>query len=189
MNYSEEIKMFFEELKKYIPQIIGIFGTLLGTTVGWLLKYLQDNVGKTTFSVKSFENYKDKNDQYAYVITLFICNHSLKPKYITNIEIKFLENKRELFCSSPRIANKSDPFMSISKNSKISTVNLNFNIPEHICICDLICKNELRKIQNANKIVFTYEDAKGRKKKFHVKKDFSITKVEAYNKGATFPCG
>ncbi len=187
MACPEETKTFLCELKNYIPQIIGIFGTLLGTTVGWFLKYLQDNVGKIIFSVNSFTDFKDQSEHYAYASNLFICNHCIKPKYITNIKVQFFNNNKLLFESSPKYANEKNPFMSILTNETINTLNLNFNVPEHICICDLIEKNNLIKLKNANKLVFVYENEKGRKKKIKIKNNFSLDAVATYENGASFP--
>lgn len=187
MDCSEEIKIIFCELKNYIPQIIGIFGTLLGTTVGWLLKYLQDNVGKIVFSVNSFNDYKDQSNHYAYAINIFICNHCIKPKYITNIKVNFFKNTKLLFSSCPKYANEKNPFMSILTNKRINTLNLDFNVPKHICICDLIDEDGLLRIKNANKIVFVYENEKGQKKKINIKKNFSFGNVVTYENGVSFP--
>ena len=67
----------------YFPQFIGVIGTLLGTFLGWFLKFLQDNMGKTEVIIEHFENFIDSSNSYAFYLSLFICNHSVQlPRHL-----------------------------------------------------------------------------------------------------------
>lgn len=168
-------------LKQYFPQIITLIGTLLGTILGWFLKYLQDNIGKTEVKIEEFEIYKDKNNRVGYNVKMFVCNHSLKPKYIKEIYLilnsKNIEN-RKLF---PKYDIKKDYY--ISSKSDFNIMNLRYNEPMIFYLCDII---ENIDFHDYHRVEIVYKNEKGKLKK--LKANLSIEQIQEYPDGALFPC-
>lgn len=96
MNSNGIINSCTCAIPDYTPQIIGIVGTLLGTFLGWLLKYLQDTLGETKLIIESFVDYKDESQHYAYNLKLFICNNALNPKYIRDFKVTFYKGDQDI---------------------------------------------------------------------------------------------
>ena len=161
----------------YTPQIISILGTILGAVLGWLLKYLQDNVGKTEFSVYRFVQYCDANESYAFNLHLFVCNHSLKPKYMTDIKISFLEGKREIFSFFPQQNESVSNFSNLGNKDKMGTLFLRYNEPQSPVLTGLF---PFSGIQSANRILLSYKNERRRTKTITIVKDIDMERIEKY---------
>lgn len=186
LNRSSFCEELIPQVVNYIPQIIGIFGTILGTILGWLLKYLQENLGKTELVVNEYVEYIDEAEKYAYSIKLFICNHSLKPKYLKNLRIEYFDKKFPVK-SEPKYGDEESPFSNIPNRKKLRTINLKYNIPEQLVLCDLFSIKDFKDRGNYNKVFLVYETEKGKTKKFLIKKNHSVRNINQYPNGKIFP--
>lgn len=158
---------------------IGPIGTLLGTILGWLLHYITNNIGKTNISVDEYVLFKDSTNDFAYNIKLFLCNNSLKPKYIKNLKIKFY-NKRKFILESQPKYNKNINFRNLKSKNKIPFILLKYYQPQYIVLCDLIQNTNYDKLSSATKAILYYSNYKNRTKKKVLIKHFSIDKVSSY---------
>jgi len=183
MNINTLIYHFLKLVKENFPQIISVFGTLSGAILGWFLKYLQENIGKTCFSIDSFENYIDKNELYAYNLKLFICNKSLKPKYIRNLKLIFYKDKNLVYEQLTK-NNATKDYIKIHNKKDVGVLCLKYNEPCVIDLCNLI---SIENINGVNRIIFSCETENGKIIKLKIKKNFSITNVEQYPEGELFP--
>lgn len=166
----------------YFPQFIGVIGTLLGTFLGWFLKFLQDNMGKTEVIIEHFENFRDSSNSYAFYLSLFICNHSVQRTYIKDLELVFYNNCKEIKKTALKIECGNMNYLEIPKKELIKIIKLDNNAPQSILLCNIINLNE---IENVNRIFLRYEKGK-RKKRILLKKNFSITNVKKYSKREIF---
>lgn len=185
MDEGNFCKELISKVFNYIPQIIGVLGTLLGTILGWLLKYLQENLGKTEIVVNECLEYVDEAEKYAYCIKLFICNHSLKPKYLKNLRVEYCDKKFSVK-SEPKYGDEESPFSNIPSRKKLGSINLKYNIPEQLVLCDLFSIKDFKDRWNYNKVFLVYETEKGRTKKILLKKNHSISNVSQYPEGKIF---
>lgn len=183
MNFFEIFIAFLKVIKNNFPQVIGVFGTLSGTILGWFLKYLQDNIGRTEFIIEEIEYFKDSNDDYAYFLKVFVCNHSLKPRYIQNVNINFINTVDKTLNNCPKFA-ISKNYYNIKGNKDFSIINLKFNEPNIFYLCNILSLNEIRDIK---KIDLEYKNEKGKIKKVPIVNEFSIDNVKKYPDGEVFP--
>lgn len=168
-------------------QILGILGTLLGTLLGWLLKYLQDNLGGTKIVMESFVDCKDEFENYAFNLKLFICNRSINPKYIRDLKIVFYDKKNKILERTPKYSDNEISFQNINSKDKIDIVNLNYNQPVNIVLCDYISNEDFDRLKNVSAIILTYKNKNNRIKKVKINKNFSFSEVEKYKKGNKIP--
>lgn len=186
MSKCELFQKILKGISYYFPQILGVIGTLSGTILGWLLKYLQDNLGKTEIIVEDLMHYRNENNQYAYNTKIFICNHSLKPKYINDFKIVFQKKNKKISEKIPSINNAIDSFLDFSEKESIEIVNIKHNEPQYIIFCGLIEKDEFIKLKDADRIILTYKNNRGRIKKKTINKNFSLDCVPKYKKSKWF---
>lgn len=173
----------------YIPQIIGVIGTILGTILGWLLHHLSENTGKINIGVDNFENVLSKQNEFAYILKLFVYNSAMKSQCMRNVKISFCDNKRhELIKSIPNIGECS--FNTIrGKNEKKENdiiITLGGYIPDTIILSDLLEGTIYDELKKVNKIYLIYEDKKSKIKKKLIHKDFCLCKVN-YSNWEYFP--
>lgn len=178
--YNVLFNDFITFLKTYFPQIIAVCGTLLGTTLGWFLKYLQDNIGGTEFCIEETEIFKDDGNSFGYNLKLFVCNHSLKPKYIKEMSLHFKTRKGEILKNTPKIDSKKDYF--VKNKSDFLVVNLKSNEPSVFYLCNII---ESEDIQKYDSVELCYKNEKGNWKKIRI--NWSLANIENYPRGALFP--
>lgn len=167
-------------IKTYLPQIIAVCGTLMGTTLGWFLKYLQDNIGATEFCIEEAEIFKDDHNSFGYNFKVFVCNHSLKSKYIKEIQLCFKTKKGKILNDIPKIDSKKDYF--VRNKSDFSVVNLKYNEPNVFYLCNVL---RFENIQDYDNVELFYKNEKGNWK--NVKVNCSLTNIQKYPHGALFP--
>ncbi len=163
-------------LVNYFPQFIGIMGTLLGTFLGWLLKFLQDTIGKTEVIIEHFENFQDASKLYAFYIDLFVCNYSVKRTYIKDLELVFYNNNKELKKTVLKTERGDMNYLDIQNEEIVKILKLENNMPQNIVLCNIIDSGA---IKDANKIILHYKNGK-KKKRILIKKHFSIDNVEKF---------
>ncbi len=178
--YDVIFNEFITFLKTYFPQIITLCGTLLGTTLGWFLKYLQDNIGGTEFCIEETEIFKDEQNSFGYNFKVFACNHSLKSKYIKEITLYFKNKKGDILKSTPKIDFKKDYF--VRNKSDFLIVNLKHNEPNVFYLCNIL---KTENIQNYDNIEIVYKNEKGNWK--NVKVNCSLADIDEYPNGSLFP--
>ena len=165
----------------YAPQIIGIFGTIFGTVLGWLLHLISDNIEKTYILVDDFYEQKSKHNEYAYITTIFIYNASHKQQCIRNPRLYFTNYiGKKLLKSLPNEG--ACNFEAIrSKNTykkKKSMITINSYTQSECIFSDLIVGEDYNKLSKARKIYLQYEDKKNHTKKKLLKFNFKLTNVE-----------
>lgn len=168
-------------ISAYAPQIIGIFGTIFGTVLGWLLHLISDNVEKTYILVDDFYEKKSKHNEYAYIVTIFIYNASHKQQCIRNARLYFTNYiGKDLLKSIPNEG--ACNFEAIrSKNAykrKKSMITINSYAQSECIFFDLIVGEDYDKLSRARKIYLQYEDKKNHTKKKIIKSNFKINNVE-----------
>jgi len=97
-------------------EIIGILGTMGGTILGWLLNNLSQH-GKLNIYVHEWKDnfaYKDgmggtvvsssitQTEYYSYKLSLDLYNSSGETKIMRNIEVVFMNGKKELCHNTPK---------------------------------------------------------------------------------------
>lgn len=171
--------------KDYLPQYISIGGTLLGTLVGWLLRYITDSAGRINVTVEKIHFQKSRNKELAYLIKLFGYNDSLKTRHIKNITVQFCKNSEILIESISREKNDGCNFIGISSKPVPTTISVTpFNAFD-LYICDII-EGNLDELLNVNKIILKYQDEKGKIGKKIIDKNFKIENVNIYKDGERF---
>ena len=178
-GYNVFFMVLYKCLKPYFPQIITVCGTLLGTTLGWFLKYLQDNIGGTEFCIEEAEIFKDDNNRIGYNFKVFVCNHSLKSKYIKELTLCF-NKKNKNYTDTPKIDSKKDYFVRNKRDFEV--VTLKFNEPNVFYLCNIL-KSE--KIKDCDNVEIIYKNEKGNWK--NIKVNCSLTDIKKYPQGALFP--
>lgn len=168
-------------ISDYMPQIIGIFGTILGTVLGWLLRLISDNIERTYISVHDFCEQKSKHNEYAYIVTIFIYNASHKQQCIRNARLSFTNWRgKELLKSIPGEGTCNFETIRFKNTDKkgISMLNINSYSQSEYILSDLIIGEDFLKLYMVRKIFLLYEDKKNRKKKMLINSNFKITSVE-----------
>lgn len=170
----------------YTPQIIGLCGTIIGTLLGWILRYITDNSGKTNIIIEEYMNAISSANEYAYKSCLFLCNFSMKPKFIRNIKVIFYCDKEKIVESVPKIDIKPIEYRDIRDNKHIKTIKLHSYEPQILFIGAIIDKEDFQKLKKANKIILLYENTKGKIKKHSITDAFSLTDVGEYKEAKKF---
>ena len=164
-----------------------MFGTVFGTILGWLLKYLQDNIGKLVVIVDGSNDTKSKNKQYALNVKVFICNHSLQEKYIKNLKVLYYCKKSVVLRNTPKINSNMNDFNSLNNKTNMDNiVILKHNIPKEYILCDIITE-KFNVLSDVDRITISYDNTKGKTKEIVVKSDFRIKDVADYSYGNSFP--
>ena len=173
-----------QEEMNYMPQIIGVAGTLLGVILGRVLSYFSGHVGGIKIFIDSSEYRKSKSEEYAYILKLLIYNTSQQPKYIRNLRVMFYDSKNnELICSTPYIGTCT--FENIGNKTKnpesTNSVSLSGKASTEIILSDIIKdKNNWR---NTTRLFLSYK-YKNKTKKSVIFKEFIPSNIEEieYNK-------
>lgn len=170
-------------ISDYIPQIIGIFGTILGTILGWLLHLITENIEKTYILVDHFYDRKSIHNEYAYIVKIFIYNASNKQQCIRNARLFFQNSGRQNLIISIPNEGFCDFYTVRSKNKKKeqNIITINSYAQNECFFSDFIDGEEYDKISTAQRIYLFYEDKKNHTKKKLIKKDFKLTDVENTN--------
>ena len=188
MSCCDILYKILKKLSEYTPQLIPVFGTLAGTILGWLLKYLQDTLGKMIIKVEDFDSVKSKNNQYACNIKLFICNRSGQEKYIRNIKLLYKNGKKTIISKTPKINNDIHDFTFVSQKKDVEDIiNLKYNEPKEYILSDIMIDKQWDELNRVNRIVIIYENEKGKSKEIVAKCKFKLQNVIVYTDGDTIP--
>lgn len=185
MTFGELIQKIGSFISDNSKEIIGIVGTLSGTFLGWFLKFIQDNHGKTEILVSNIIDEQSKKGEYLLCFDLFICNHSLSPKYIKDLSLCFYKRKKLFECSPNKTSNHICCF-DIDKKSLINIVELKYNEPQYIRLQNIFNEEQVNKFKMAKKIKLSYRNEKGKTKKILIKKSFSYDNLKLYDMGNGF---
>lgn len=163
----------------YTSQIIGVFGTLMGTFLGWLLHLLSDKVGKTHIFLDKYEEQKSNNNEYSYISKIFIYNASHKQQCVRNIRFLFAKCRwKVLFESVPSEGKCSFETVRAKKENKAEMITINSYAQKEIVFSDLIDGIDFEKLSEVRKVYLSYQDKKNRTKKILIKSGFEIANVE-----------
>lgn len=169
-----------KDILNYIPEIIGICGTLLGTILGWILHLISDNVEKIYIYVNDFQEQKSNQKEYAYIVKLFIYNASHKQQCLRNIRFSFTNGKKVLYSSEPNEENCSFDTLR-GKDKRRDIIPIESYKQDELILSDLISEGNYNKLSDTRKIYMIYEDKKNRTKKKLIKSKFELDKVKNYN--------
>jgi len=162
----------------YTPQLIGVFGTLMGTFLGWLLHLLSDNIGKLYISLDNFADQKSNNNEYSYIAKIFIYNASHKQQCIRNVRFLFIKyGCKSLLVSVPSEGKCSFETVRAKRENKAGMISINGYAQNEFIFSDLIDKENYEKLLEVRKIYLVYEDKKNRTKKILAKSSFKIANV------------
>lgn len=150
------------------------------------MKLIQDNHGKTEIMISNLIDEKSKNGEFSLCFDIFICNHSLSPKYIKDLRLCFYKRKMLFECSPNKTSNYVCCF-DTDKESIVNIIELKYNEPQYIKMQNIFSNAQVKKFQNAKKIKLQYKTEKGKTKKIIVKKKFSIEDSKIYTGGNGFP--
>ncbi len=163
----------------YLPQIIGLIGTISGTILGWLLSYMTGNLGKVKISVDSFQGMTSNKGQYAYIIKLFLYNASAKPRYIRNIKILFCDKKGKKLIESYPIEGQRNFHNIPHTKGDDCLISLNGHTPNNVTFAALVDEEECKLLVNTKKIYLIYEFKTNKTKKIKINNKFCISSVQA----------
>ena len=172
-------------LKHYIPQIIGIIGTILGAIIGWFLNYMSNHLGKIDVEVNNFRDKLNKSNQYGYIFKLFLYNTSAKPQYIRDLQVVFCDKYNcELLKSKPCIGKYT--FNTLcdvmeAKKGQSSVIYINGYAPYEIELADFINKDSYKCLKHSDRIFLLYKDHRKKIKKVYLRKSFDIDSVSKFD--------
>ena len=166
--------------------LIGVFSTLSGTILGWLLNNLSKK-GKLNVYVSSFiDSFKYNNlgvltkslsieqtEHYSYEATIDLYNSSNETKILRNINIIFSDGNNDLYKSIPN-DNRTERYSSHrSFYDKISPINVPPKTIIQIKLSDGENSNDngLDFIWKTKKVYLTYINEKNKKKKVNIKSE------------------
>lgn len=166
----------------YIPQIIGVIGTILGAIIGWLLQSVSTNRTKINFDVDCFCDQR-ANKEYAYITKLFVYNNSYKPQCMRNVRFSFEKCRGEksfesLPCLGECTFEKVRHKCKIKKEMGVLSVG-SYAQCEFI-FADLISDTKYNKLSEVRNIYLVYENKKNRTKKILLKKNFDLNCVKQH---------
>ena len=165
-------------LNDYIPQLV----TLMATIIGWLLNYISTHMGRLIINVDGNKFYKSQSGQMTYFIKVYIYNNSIKPRQIRNFDIRFHKNNRLKLNSFPRYGLDEFVPTGILNNDKIDHISLNPYEAKSITLCNIIDKEDVQKLEDANIVIISYKKEKGEEKNIKIKDKFSFDLIELYTK-------
>ena len=175
-NIQEEIN--------YMPQIIGVAGTLFGVILGWVLSYFSGHVGGIKIYIDSAEYRRSQSGECAYILKLLIYNTSQQPKYIRKLRIIFYNSKNnESFYSTPYIGTCTFENIGNKTKNPVSTngVSLSGKASTEITLSGII--QDKNNWHNTTRVYLSYK-YKNKTKKSVISKKFispEIKEIE-YNK-------
>ena len=169
-----------QNISDYMPQIIGVFGTILGTILGWILHIISDNIEKTYILVDYFTDKKSTHNEYAYIVQIYIYNASHKQQCIRNARLSFQNcYGKNLIKSIPSEGTCNfNKIRSNTNNKRKSMMTINSYAQNEYILSGLIDGEEYDRLPKVRKIYLHYEDKKNHTKKKLVKPNFKITNVE-----------
>lgn len=163
----------------YTPQLIGVAGTLLGTVLGWVLHLISNNIGRIHIFLDAFDNQRSKNNEYAYIVKLYIHNDSYKQQCIRNVRFLFAKSRcKILFESIPVEGRCTFDTLKAKKKEKISLFTINSYAQSEFTFSDLIDEKNFEKLSEVRKIYLVYEDKKNITKKKLIKSNFQMANVK-----------
>ena len=169
-----------------IIALIGVWGTLAGTILGWLLNNLSKR-GKLNVYVTSFvDSFKYNNlgvltpsssieqtQHYSYEATIDLYNSSNETKILRNLTVIFSDGNNDLHKSIPN-DNRTERYSSHRYiYDKISPIN----VPPKTIIQIKLSDGESSKdngldfIWKTKKVYLTYTNERGKKKKVNIKSE------------------
>lgn len=164
----------------YIPQIIGVVGTILGAITGWLLQSISTNRTKIYFDLDYYCDQK-ADREYAYITKLFVYNASYKNQCMRNVRLCFKKSKsEEVFISLPCLGECTfDTIRHKYKGKKeIGILSVGSYDQCEFVFSDLILDMNYDKLSEVRNIYLLYENKKNHTKKILVKKIFDLNSVE-----------
>lgn len=167
----------------YVPQIIGIIGTILGAIIGWLLQLLSTNRTKINFDIDYFCDRKT-DEEYAYIIKLFVCNDSYKPQCMRNVRLSFEKCRgKGCFGSLPYLGECTFETVrnKCTRKKETRVLPVGSYAQCEFIFADLINDTKYNQLSEVRNIYLMYENKKNRTKKILVKKNFNFNHVEQYN--------
>ena len=169
-------------LSSFIPYLMTLFATI----IGWLLNYLSSNKGGIKISIEENIFYKSKKEQLVYFIKVYIYNNSTKPKHIRNIEVRFYKKNKSLFYDHPRDKGDSLEPIGIFNKNKIGMISFNPYEAKSITLCNILGKEDINKLLDADRIMLVYKKEKGREKQKIINNKFIYNSIELYGKSKFF---
>ena len=160
----------------YTPQIIAVCGTLAGTVLGWVLKYITENCGRIHIEVNDFDGEKDTAGKYAYTCVLYFFNQSYRTIIVRDIEICFSKNYKKNVINKPRIQNEKN-YNYFSTRPQLEPISVGGNKHHEVKIIGLVEADDFRNIPNNSKIELVYRTKNGKIKTKKIKSKFSIDTV------------
>lgn len=164
--------------------LLGIFGTLSGTVLGWVLNNLSQR-GKLNIYISSWrDEFKynnsgymepsfsiEKTQSYGYYLSLDLYNNSGTTKIMRNIDIVFASDKKELIRSVPR----DDSTKRYSSHTTIYDTIEPINIPPKtvlkIDMHEGYWEDSLSFIWEVDRVFLKYTNEKNKSKKILIKKE------------------
>jgi len=164
-------------ISNYMPQIISVSGTILGTFLGWFLHCLSNNAGKAEIYVSNFKDQKRRQDEYACIFELFINNTSHKQQCIRNARLLFIKyDKSDLF--ETELSEGKCNFTSIKSQKNRGMISINSCSQGEYTLSALIDGDKYTKLSEVRTILLVYEDRKNHTKKKIIKSGFVLNTVE-----------
>ena len=162
----------------YTPQIIGVFGTLLGVFLGWFLSYYTNNKGNIKINIDNVSYSRNENKQFAYIVKLSIYNKSLKQRSISKINMQFLNKKQIVYEETPYEKENIENFIDITSQNKVSITNIKPFEFRTINLCGIIGANNYDSVSNANRIKLYYQNEKKHAHRLVIAKNFSLKSID-----------
>lgn len=163
----------------YLPEVIGIIGTLLGTILGWLLQLISNNREKVYIYESGFNQQQSDNNEYAYIIKIFLNNVSSRQLCIRNARFVFAKNRYNiLFESIPSEGECNFKIVKARCKKKVEMLTINCYAQSEYVFSDVISGENYAKLSKVKKIYFVYEDKKNRTRTKLIKRKFDLKNVE-----------
>lgn len=169
--------------------LIGVFGTLLGTLLGWWLNSLSQK-GKLSLYIASWEDKFEHNELgemvrssnkaeaelYSCKVALDIYNSSAETKIMRNVQLVFASDNREIRACTPN-DHTSERFVARShRYDKIGPINIPPKTVINITLSSYEWKkdNSLQDYWEINNIYLRYIDEKNKTRKIPIlQEDYS----------------
>jgi hypothetical protein len=163
----------------YTSELIGVYATLGGTVLGWLLGMISNNMGKMYVYVDKYEDRKSNKREYAFISRIYVYNSTNKQRCLRNVRLVFNDRvNNTLLDIKPSIGKCSFDTVKAQKRNIVGIVKINSLAQEEFDISSLIDGENFENLSNAKTIYLEYEDMKNRTKKILIKSDFSLDNVE-----------
>lgn len=163
----------------YLPEVIGIIGTVLGTILGWLLQLISNNREKVYIYESGFNQQQSDSNEYAYIIKIFLNNASSRQLCIRNARFVFAKNKyNTLFESIPAEGACNFKIVKTKCKKKVEMLTINCYAQSEYVFSDVISGENYEKLSKVQKIYFVYEDKKNCTRTKLIKRNFDLKNVE-----------